>query len=233
MHELSLPWLALAALGAFHGLNPAMGWLFAVALGLQERRLRAVSAALGPIALGHALAVALVALPVGLLGLVIAPRWLLIVGGVVLIGFAVGKIATRFRHPRWVGMRVGPRELVLWSFLMATAHGSGLMLAPAIAVLSASPPVAVASLHGEHFGHVAPATGGGLNDVLAPAIIGTALHTGAMLLVMGLIALVVYRIFGVELLRRAWINLDLIWAGALVIAGGAAIGLGLWSPAGL
>lgn len=229
--SLSWPWLTLAALGAFHGLNPAMGWLFAVALGLQERRLRAVSAALGPIALGHAIAISIVAIPVGLLGMVIAPRWLLILGGAVLIGFAVWKIVTRFRHPRWVGMRVGPRQLVLWSFLMATAHGSGLMLAPAIALLSASKPVAVASLHSEHLGHFEHAASGGISDVLAPAIIGTALHTGSMLLVMGIIAIVVYRVLGVELLRRAWINLDFIWAGALVIAGCAALGLGLWSPA--
>jgi hypothetical protein len=229
----SWPWLTLAALGAFHGLNPAMGWLFAVALGLQERRLRAVTAALGPIALGHAIAIALVAIPVGLLGLVIAPRWLLILGGAVLIGFAVWKIVTRFRHPRWVGMRVGPRDLVLWSFLMATAHGSGLMLAPAVALLTAAPPVTVASLHAEHIGHFEHVAGGGLNDVLAPAILGTALHTGSMLIVMGIIAVAVYRVLGVELLRRAWINLDLIWAAALIVAGSAAIGLGLWSPLGM
>jgi hypothetical protein len=230
--ELTLPWLALAALGAFHGLNPAMGWLFAVALGLQERRGRAVGAALGPIALGHAIAIALVAIPVGVLGLVVPPRLLLALGGLALLGFAAYKIATRFRHPRWVGMRVGPRQLVFWSFLMATAHGSGLMLAPAIAVLTAAPPVAVASLPSEHLGHFEHATGGGIADVLAPALLATALHTGAMLLVMGSLALAVYRVVGVELLRRAWINLDFIWAGALVLAGCAALGLGLWSPAG-
>ena len=223
----SWPWLMLLALGAFHGLNPAMGWLFAVALGLQEQRLRAVGTALGPIALGHAIAIAVVALPVGFLGMMITPRWLLIGGGLVLIGFAVWRTATRFRHPRWVGMRGGPRQLVLWSFLMATAHGSGLMLAPAVALLTASTPVAAASLHSEHLGHIEYTTGGGLNDVLAPAILGTALHTGSMLIVMGVIAIVVYRVLGVEMLRRVWINLDFIWDGALVIAGCAAIGLGL------
>ena len=231
--SLSWPWLTLAALGAFHGLNPAMGWLFAVALGLQERRWQAVGIALGPIALGHALAIALVAIPVGLLGLVIPPRWLLILGGFVLIGFAVWKIVTRFRHPRWVGMRVGPRDLMLWSFLMATAHGSGLMLAPAVALLTASTPVAAAGLHADHLGHVEHAAGDGLDAALAPAVVGTVLHTGSMLMVMGIIALIVYRVLGVELLRRAWINLDLIWAGALVLAGGAAVGLGVWSPPGL
>src|SRR4029453_14992674 len=117
------PWLALILLGAFHGLNPGMGWLFAVALGLQDGRGRARLTALGPIPLGPALAIALVAVPVGLLGLVIAPRLLLILGGTALLAFAAYKLATRFRHPRWVGMRVGPRDLVLWSFIMASSHG--------------------------------------------------------------------------------------------------------------
>ncbi len=107
------PWLSLAALGAFHGLNPAMGWLFAVALGLQERRLRSVVAALGPIALGLALAIGLAAVVVGTLGLVIPQRVLLALAGLTLLTFAVYKVVTRFRHPRWVGMRVTPRQLVL------------------------------------------------------------------------------------------------------------------------
>src|SRR3712207_4102905 len=128
----SWPWLSLAALGAFHGLNPAMGWLFAVSLGLQERRLRAVVSALGPIALGHFLAIGLAAVVIGALGFVIPQRLLLALGGAALLGFAAYKVATRFRHPRWVGMRVGPRELVLWSFLMASAHGAGLMLVPVL-----------------------------------------------------------------------------------------------------
>lgn len=111
MHTL-WPWLSLAALGAFHGLNPGMGWLFVVALGLQERRLGAVTAALGPIALGHALATGTVVAAVGALGVAIPQRALLALGGALLLGFAASKVVTRFRHPRWVGMRVGPRELV-------------------------------------------------------------------------------------------------------------------------
>ena len=54
------PWLALAGLGAFHGLNPAMGWLFAVALGLHRQSRRIVWLSLLPIALGHAVSVAIV-----------------------------------------------------------------------------------------------------------------------------------------------------------------------------
>jgi hypothetical protein len=222
----SWPWLSLLALGAFHGLNPAMGWLFAVALGLQERRLRAVVAALGPIAVGHALAIALAGLAVGALGLVVPQRALLALGGAALLAFAASKLATRFRHPRWVGMRVGPRELVLWSFLMASAHGAGLMLVPVLVQLRGEG-VSSALAHAEHFGHAGhPAPAG--HEALLPTLAAVGLHSAAMLAVAGVLAVLVYQQLGVEVLRRAWINLDLIWAGALVIAGGLALGLGLW-----
>ncbi|MBL8127448.1 MAG: hypothetical protein JNM64_07430 [Chloroflexia bacterium] len=223
------PWISLAVLGAFHGLNPAMGWLFAVALGLQERRWRAVLAALGLIALGHALAIALVAIPVGFLGLRVPSSLLLAVSGLVLLGFAAYKVALRFRHPRWVGMRVSGQELVLWSFLMASAHGAGLMLAPLIATLShrQQSTGALAADHAGHLGHAIAPVPAELGAALAPALIATALHTAAMLAVMGAAGLLVYQVLGVELLRRAWINLDFIWAGALMVTGGLALGLGV------
>jgi hypothetical protein len=223
----SWPWLSLLALGAFHGLNPAMGWLFAVALGLQERRLRVVMIALGPIALGHALAIGLAAIAVGTLGLVIPQRLLLALGGTALLGFAAYKVATRFRHPRWVGMRVGPRELVVWSFLMASAHGAGLMLIPVLVGLRGEG-VANALAHAGHLGHGAHQPMAG-SDALLPALAAVGLHSAAMLAVAGAIAVAVYQKLGVEVLRRAWVNLDLLWVGALAITGGIALGLGLWS----
>jgi hypothetical protein len=220
------PWLSLLALGAFHGLNPAMGWLFAVALGLQERRLRAVTAALGPIALGHALAIGLAAVTVGTLGLVLPQRVLLALGGAALLGFAAYKVASRFRHPRWVGMRVGPRELVMWSFLMASAHGAGLMLVPVLVGLRGDG-VASALAHAGHLGHVGHESQAG-SQALLPALAAVGLHSAAMLAVAGVIAVVVYQKLGVEVLRRAWVNLDFIWVGALLVTGGIALGLGLW-----
>ena len=220
------PWLSLLALGAFHGLNPAMGWLFAVSLGLQERRLRAVTLALGPIALGHALAIGLAAVAVGTLGFVIPQRLLLTLGGAALLAFAAYKVATRFRHPRWVGMRVGPRDLVLWSFLMASAHGAGLMLIPVLVGLRGDG-IASAQAHANHLGHAGHYIPGG-NDALLPALAAVGLHSLAMLAVAGTIAVVVYQKVGVEVLRRAWINLDFIWAAALAITGGVALGVGLW-----
>jgi len=231
--DLSWPWISLVLLGAFHGLNPAMGWLFAVALGFQERRLRAVVTALGPISLGHALSLGLVAVPVGLLGLVVPRDLLLATTGLVLLGFAGYKVATRFRHPRWVGMRVRPRELVLWSFLMATAHGAGLMLAPVLVRMRGDAvPGALAKAdharhlaHAGHTGHQIPAGG----DELWSAATAVALHSAAMLAVAALIATVVYRRVGVEVLRRAWVNVDFVWAGAFAVVGAVTLVAGLWS----
>jgi hypothetical protein len=225
MHDI-WPWLSLAALGAFHGLNPGMGWLFAVALGLQERRLGAVVSALGPIALGHALASGVATVAVVTLGLVVPQQVLLALVGAVLLGFAAFKVATRFRHPRWVGMRVGPRELVLWSFLMATAHGAGLMLTPVLVSLRGEG-VASALAHAGHAGdtgHEMPT----FTVALLPTLAAVGLHSAAMLAVAAVIAVVVYQRLGLEVLRRAWVNLDLIWVGALAATGGIALGLGLW-----
>ena len=200
------PWLALAGLGAYHGLNPAMGWLFAVALGLQERSSRAVLRALLPIALGHEASIALVVLLVGGLELVAAPQVLRAAGAVVLVLFGLYKFLRPRSHPRWVGMRVTPRELTLWSFLMSSAHGAGLMLFPVLLGLPAH----------EHADELPALALGGVAAQDAAAVL---LHTLAMLLVMGAVALVVYEKLGLGVLRRAWVNLDLVWAAAVVAAG--------------
>ena len=139
-------WLALVALGAFHGINPAMGWLFAVALGLHRRSRAVVLESLIPIAVGHALAVGLVALAVATLGAVIDQRALRVVSGVALIGWAVYHKLYGSRHRVRVGMRVGMAGLAVWSFMMATAHGAGLMLVPFLLPLAAD---------GSHAGHAA------------------------------------------------------------------------------
>jgi hypothetical protein len=211
----------LIGLGIFHGINPGMGWLFAVALGLQERRLQAVVAALGPIALGHALSIAMVVLGVGLLGAFVPTDMLLPASGLLLLGFAAYKVVTRFRHPRWVGMRVSKRDLVLWSFLMATAHGAGLMLIPVMLRLRGDGvPSAVAD---GHHAHHAPAA----TEPVSIAITAVGVHTAAMLATALVLAVLVYTVVGVGVLRKAWINLDWVWTGALVITGGATLAIGL------
>jgi hypothetical protein len=196
-------------LGAFHGLNPAMGWLFAVALGLQERRRSAVLKALPPIALGHALSVALVITVVAGARLVIplaAIRW---GGGAALMAFGARRVWRGGRHPRWVGMRVGTRDLVLWSFLMSSAHGAGLMLVPVLLRLPET----------MHPGLGAPPGGSPAMLPLATAGAALGVHTLALFGVMAAVAALVYETAGVDLLRRGWINMDLIWSVALIGAG--------------
>ncbi len=203
------PWLTLAGLGAFHGLNPAMGWLFAVAQGLQERRLGAVLRALSPIALGHALSVLLVILAAFAVGALLPLNALRYLGAFALIAFGLYKLVRR-KHPRWVGMRVGFKDLTLWSFLMASAHGAGLMLAPVLLKLPSG------SAAHAHQGHMAMASAGALptQDLLAVGV-----HTVAMFVMMALVAVIVYQKLGLGILRRSWVNLDLLWAGALIAAG--------------
>jgi uncharacterized membrane protein len=210
----SWPWLALALLGAYHGLNPAMGWLFAVALGLQEQRRGAVLEALPPIALGHALAISLAVVLIGVAQIMVPLEVLRYICAGVLILFGLFKLLRR-KHPRWVGMRVGFGDLTLWSFLMASAHGAGLMLLPVLLGLSSTEHMHGAHAHGAHTGHTAMA---GSTTVLAD-LGAVGLHTLAMFAVMGAIAVVVYEKLGVMILKRAWINLDLLWAGTLVAAG--------------
>jgi hypothetical protein len=200
----SWPWLALAGLGAFHGINPAMGWLFAVALGLHRRSRAVVLEALAPIAIGHALAVLAVALAVVLLGIVVDQRAVRILAGVLLIGWAAYHTLYGSRHRVRFGMQVGMLGLGAWSFLMATAHGAGLMLVPVLIplCLAASPAKEL--------------TAAGSVPVALAAV---GVHTLAMLATTGIIALVVYQWFGVAFLRRGWLNLDRIWTGALVATG--------------
>jgi hypothetical protein len=207
-------WFALAALGAYHGLNPAMGWLFAVALGLQEQRRGAVLQALPPIALGHAVAVSLAVLVIGVAQIMVPLDVLRYVCAGVLILFGLYKLIRR-RHPRWVGMRVGFRDLTAWSFLMASAHGAGLMLIPVLLGLSPTEHMQGAHAHGTHTDHAAMT---GSATVLAE-LAAVGLHTLALFAVMGAVAMVVYEKLGVMILKRTWFNLDLLWAGALVGAG--------------
>ena len=201
------PWFALVVLGAYHGLNPGMGWLFAVVLGLQERRRTAVLRALPPIALGHEASIGLVAALLALAQAVAAADLLRPVSAVVLIGFGIFKLARSQWHPRWVGMRVSGRDLVVWSFLMSSAHGAGLMLVPVLLGLPA--PAAAADL---------PTIGLASQTIIQDAA-AVLVHTLAMLVVMGAVALLVYEKLGVDVLRRAWLNVDLLWAAAVLGAG--------------
>lgn len=213
-------WLALVGLGAGHGLNPGMGWLFAVALGMQEGRTLAVWRALPPLALGHALAVAAAVLAAAVLGRLVPPEALGWIVGGMLLGLGALRLL-RHRHPRYGGMRVGFRELTIWSFLMATAHGAGLMVLPLL--VGGSGAGSASGLSGGHAMHLAQASIVPTSGPVAIGLWATAMHSAGYLLVTGLIAVVVYRKLGLRMLRTMWINLDLIWGGALVVTGAVAL----------
>ncbi len=206
------PWLTLALLGAYHGINPAMGWLFAVALGLQERSRKTLLRALLPIALGHETSIALIVVLVSVTRLVIPPQVLHLVGAAALIAFGAYKFLQPRSHPRWVGMRISLAELVLWSFLMSTAHGAGLMLLPILFRLPG--PEHVHAAGGD--GGVAALTG---TAWIAHGTAAGLVHTLAMVVTMTAVAILVFEKFGVGVLRRAWLNLDRVWAGAVMISG--------------
>lgn len=190
------PWLALAGLGAFHGINPAMGWLFAVALGLHRRSRGAVLLSLLPMAVGHALSVSLVVA----MGAMVDARALRTAAGAVLVLWAAYHWLYGHRHRVRVGMTTGLAGLALWSFLMATGHGAGLMLVPALMPLCAG----------------GSDTGAG---PLPTALAAVGVHALATLAVTGLVALTVHDWLGLAFLRRGWINFDLLWTGALAATG--------------
>jgi hypothetical protein len=200
-------WLMLL-LGAYHGLNPGMGWLFAVALGMQEQKGSAVAKSLVPIALGHALAIGSVVLIALFLGMTLPLTVIRYFVAAVLVGLGIYCLM-QHQHPRWVRMQVGFRDLTVWSFLMASAHGAGLMVVPLL--LGSNTSEAQSRMAGHN--HI-PSTASPLDGMLA-----TGVHTVSYLAVTGLIAWVVYRKFGLALLRKAWVNFDVVWAAALVVTG--------------
>jgi hypothetical protein len=211
------PWVTVFGLGVFHGMNPAMGWLFAVALGLQEQKRAAVLRALPPIALGHALSIGIIIAAVLLARISVRHSTLKIAASAILFAFGLYRLV-RSRHPNWVGMRVGFGDLTLWSFIMASAHGAGLMLVPLFlksAQAPLAPNVAAMALH------IHPSGGLGFDRFSTPSLLtcSIAVHTLGYLLVTGLLAILVYEKLGVGILRRAWFNVDLIWMLALMITG--------------
>ena len=206
-------WLMLL-LGVYHGINPGMGWLFAVALGMQQEKASAVERSLVPIAIGHALAVGVVVLAAAFLGKALPLDAIRYPVAASLIGLGIHRLV-RHRHPRWVRMQVGFRDLTVWSFLMASAHGAGLMVLPL--VLGAAVPAA-------HVHRMALASLG-LGSLEWSGLAAAAVPSAGYLLATGAIAAVVYERVGLRFLRTAWVNLDLLWAVALVVTGVATVAL--------
>jgi len=206
------PWLAVFGLGIFHGINPAMGWLFAVALGLQEQKRTAVFSALPPMVLGHALSIAIIIAAVLVARIGLPHRTLKIAAAAVLFAFGLYRLL-RSRHPNWVGMRVGFGDLTLWSFIMASAHGAGLMLVP---FFLPSPAAGESHHHDTHQMHAWAFANFSAPSLLIASVV---VHTLGYLVATALVAIVVYEKLGVAILRRAWFNIDFIWMLALMITG--------------
>jgi hypothetical protein len=207
---------ALAALGAFHGLNPAMGWLFAVARGMQERSRWALLRSLPPIAAGHLASVAIVAAVVSATRSAVAASVVGVAGGILLVGYGLWRLLSE-RHFRWAGMRLSLWQLTGWSFLVSTAHGAGLMLLPVL-VTEPTP------MTGMHHLVTAP-TMAGTPLAALQGLAAAGVHTVAMFSVMAGCALLVYEFVGVNVLRRAWFNVDRLWAAVMVGAGALTIAL--------
>ena len=211
-------WLTVVALGLYHGVNPAMGWPLAVANGIAERRARAVFATLLPLGGGHFGAIAVALAPFAWLDWYLDwSRAIRIGAGAVVVLFGAFKLVNR-RHPRLLA-RIPPTRLAWWSFLMATAHGAGLMLVPFMLVLCAAP-AADATGHGAVMAFLARAN-------LDTALLVATVHTLASLLAGIGMAWLVYRYLGLSFLRRAWLNLDAVWGASLVLAGASGIVLAI------
>jgi hypothetical protein len=200
------PVAALLLLGAFHGVNPGMGWLFAVALGMQENRRKAVWRAMLPLAVGHGLAIATVLVLAGLTGALLPPWMLRITVALMLVSLGTYRLV-RQRHPRGRGMRVGMIGLTVWSFLMASAHGAGLMVLPVV--------LAAAPRHSDHGGHT--------SGLAMSGAFATGVHGVGYLLATALAATVCYEIVGLTWLRKGWVNVDALWAAALILTGVVAL----------
>lgn len=207
-------WLAVVASGLYHGVNPGMGWPLAVSAGLMQRSFRALVAALGPLSVGHLLAMLLVLLPFGLLvTLVEWQRQIQISASLLVIGFGVFRLFNR-RHPRALA-RIRPTQLGLWSFAVAIAHGAGLMLVPIYLGLCRASDL--------DRGH--EAAGALINANLGMAILVSVVHSVAMMTAGGFSAWLVYRYLGLKFVSRSWFNLDATWAVSLILVGALSLAI--------
>ena len=217
-------WLAVIAFGVYHGLNPAMGWPLAVANGLTAKRDAAVFATAWPLGAGHFFAMAIVLVPFALLAWYVEwSRAIRVGAGALVLLFGAYRLIDR-RHPRLLA-RVRPTQLTWWSFLMATAHGAGLMLVPLALSLCAPGAVADSPSLSGHAASMALMRSG---FIMAIAV--SVVHTLAMIAAGLGVAWVVYRYLGLRFLTRAWLNLETVWGATLVVTGAVSCALALAVP---
>ena len=211
-------WLAVVASGLYHGVNPGMGWPLALSAGLIERSSRALLAALGPLALGHLLAMLVVMLPFALLAALIEwQRQIQIGASLLVIAFGIF-LLIQARHPRALA-RIRPTQLALWSFAVAIAHGAGFMLVPIYLGLCRS-----ADLDSSH-----DAAGALINGNVGIAVLVSLVHGAAMIAAGGVLAWFVYRYLALSFVSRSWFNLEAAWASSLALAGAISLAFSLSS----
>ena len=211
-------WLAVVVSGLYHGVNPGMGWPLAVSAGLIERSSYALVAALWPLTVGHLLAMFVMILPFAVLFALIEWQQQIQIGASLLvIGFGIFRLVNR-RHPR-VLARIRPAQLGLWSFVVAIAHGAGLMLVPIYLGLCRAADV--------DKGH--EAAGALINANLGMAVLVSVVHSVAMIVAGGFLAWLVYRYLGLKFVSRSWINGATTWAVSLVLVGALSLAISLAS----
>lgn len=209
-------WFAVVVSGVYHGVSPGMGWPLAVSAGLMDRSARALVAALWPLSIGHLLAVLLIVLPFALLAALVEwQRQIQIGASLLVIAFGVFRLVNR-RHPRALA-RIRPTQLGLWSFVVAIAHGAGLMLVPIY--------LGLCRVTETDSGHTAASVLIGAN--LGTAVLVALVHTAAMIAAGGLCAWLVYRYLGLRFVSRSWFNLDAVWAASLILVGALALAINL------
>lgn len=209
-------WLAVVVSGIYHGVSPGMGWPLAVSAGLMDRSARALVAALWPLSIGHLLAVLLIVLPFALLAALVEwQRQIQIGASLLVIAFGIFRLINR-RHPRALA-RIRPTQLGLWSFVVAIAHGAGLMLVPIY--------LGLCRTAASDSGHTATSALVGAN--LSTAVLVALVHSAAMIAAGGLSAWLVYRYLGLRFVSRSWFNLDAVWAVSLILVGALALALNL------
>jgi hypothetical protein len=209
-------WLAVVTSGLYHGVNPGMGWPLAVSAALMERTSHALVAALWPLTVGHLLAMFVVLLPFALLvALVEWQQQIQIGASLLVIGFGIFRLVNR-RHPR-VLARIRPTQLGLWSFVVAIAHGAGLMLVP----------IYLGLCRAAHVDEGHEAAGALINANLGMAVLVSVVHSVAMIAAGGFLAWLVYRYLGLRFVSRSWFNLDPTWAFSLVLVGALSLAISL------
>ncbi len=205
-------WWAVIASGLYHGLNPGMGWPLAVSAALMRRSYSHIFKALLALGLGHFLAMTAILLPFSAMLVLVRWQWeIRLAAACLVIAMGCWLLINR-RHPRFLS-RIPPSRLALWSFLVAMAHGAGLMLVPIY--------LGLCNLSAESVGHSAAATlmGSTISAALGVAIV----HTSAMIVAGGSLALGVYYWLGLKFLSRSWFNLDLLWALSLIFVGAVSL----------